>query len=52
MLETPLRNIRFSLRSMLRTPIVTLAVVITLAIGIRANSGIFSVINGVLIKLS
>src|SRR5262247_3105402 len=38
MLETLLRNIRSSLRSMLRTPIVTLAVVTTLAIGIGANT--------------
>src|SRR5262245_24386596 len=50
MLEIFLRNIRFSLRSMLRTPAVTLAVVATLAIGIGANTTIFSIVNGVLIK--
>src|SRR5262245_21931753 len=50
MLEILLRNIRFSLRSMLRTPAVTVAVVATLAIGIAANTTIFSVVNGVLIK--
>jgi predicted permease len=50
MFEILLRNIRFSLRSMLRTPAVTLAVVATLAIGIGSNTTIFSVVNGVLIK--
>src|SRR4030095_3298721 len=50
MLEILLRNIRFRLRSVLRPPAVPLAVVTTLAIGIGANTTIFSVVNGVLIK--
>src|SRR5215467_6165673 len=50
MLETLWRDVRFSFRSMRRTPVVTLAVIATLAIGIGANTAIFSVINGVLIK--
>jgi predicted permease len=50
MLETLWRDIRFSLRSMRRTPAVTVAVIATLAIGIGANTTIFSVVNGVLIK--
>jgi predicted permease len=49
-LETLTRDVRLSLRSMRRTPVVTLAVLATLAIGIGANTAIFSVINGVLIK--
>src|SRR5262245_51706950 len=48
MLETLWRDIRFSLRSMRRAPAVTVAVIATLAIGIGANTTIFSVINGVL----
>ena len=48
--ETVSRDIRFSLRSMWRTPVTSLAVVATLAIGIGANIAIFSVVNGVLIK--
>jgi predicted permease len=50
MLETLWRDVRFSLRSMRRTPIVTLAVIATLAIGIGANTAIFTVINAVLIQ--
>ena len=50
LLETLTRDVRLSLRSMRRTPVVTLAVLATLAIGIGANTAIFSVINGVLIK--
>jgi predicted permease len=50
MLETLWRDIRFSLRSMRRTPVVTFAVIATLAIGIGADTIIFSIVNGVLIK--
>src|SRR5215471_15895567 len=49
-LETLWRDVRFSLRSIRRTPAITLAVIATLAIGIGANVTIFSVVNGVLIK--
>src|SRR5262249_8282580 len=50
MLETLWRDVRFSLRSMRRTPTLTLAVIATLAIGIGANTTMFSVVNGVLIQ--
>ena len=49
-LETLTRDVRLSIRSMRRTPSLTLAVLGTLAIGIGANTAIFTVINGVLIK--
>ena len=49
-LETLLKNVRFSLRSMRRTPVMTIAVVATLAIGIGANTAVFSGVNGILIK--
>jgi predicted permease len=50
LVETLGRDVRFSLRSMWRTPPVTAAVLATLAIGIGANTAIFGVVNGVLIK--
>ena len=50
MLETLWRDIRFGVRSMLRTPVVTVAVVATLGIGIGANTTIFSIVNAVVIK--
>jgi predicted permease len=49
-LDTLWRNVRFGLRSLRRTPGVTTAVAITLAIGIGANAAIFAVVNGVLVK--
>ena len=50
LVETLTRDVQFSLRSMRRTPVVTLAVLATLAIGIGANTAIFSVVNAILIK--
>ena len=50
MLESLCRDIRFSLRSIRRTPTLTLAVIATLAIGIGANTAMFSIVNGVLIQ--
>jgi predicted permease len=50
MLETFFRNIQMSLRSLRRTPVMALSVIATLAIGIGANTAIFSVVHGVLIK--
>jgi predicted permease len=50
LLEILVRNVQLSLRSLRRTPVVALSVIATLAIGIGANTAIFSVVNGVLIK--
>src|SRR5215510_12152191 len=44
------RNLGLALRGMRRRPGFTLAVVLTLALGIGANSAIFGVVDGVLIK--
>src|SRR5215472_6400237 len=49
-LDTILRNIRVSVRSLRHAPTLSLAVIITLALGIGANSAVFSVIDAVLLR--
>ena len=49
-METLLRDIRYAIRSLLRQPGFTAIVVITLALGIGANTAIFSLIDALLFK--
>ena len=48
--ETTWRSVRFAARSLRRTPSVAAAVTTTLAIGIGANTAIFTVLDGVILK--
>jgi predicted permease len=49
-MDTLLRNVRFAVRSLARTPGFTFTVIVTLAVAIGANSAMFSAIDGVLLK--
>ena len=49
-METVLRELRHSIRALLRQPSFTTVAVLTLTLGIGANTAIFSVVDGVLLR--
>src|SRR5260370_16043542 len=49
-LESDVRNLRYALRGLAKTPAFTVTVILTLALGIGANSAVFSAIYAVLLR--
>jgi len=49
-LETFMQDVQHGMRALLRTPVFTITTVVVLALGIGANTAIFSVVDAVLLK--
>src|SRR5215213_7824148 len=49
-IETAWRDVRFGVRALVHSPIFTIVTVLSLALGIGANTAIFSVVNGLLLR--
>ena len=50
MMSTTLGNLRYALRGLKRSPLFASVVILSLALGIGANTALFSVVYGVLMR--